>query len=157
MFLKNLMNKAKNIVDETEQIDDHFYAQVMDELAQGFKDKGLVGKAIAQCDGQEGKFDSIYMKLRAKDLQDKFKQSLQQKSISSDKTLLTKKYKQGYFEQLFKNEIKVQGYYSAEVGDIHDFIKDQKEYRGKIDSHEMIYYLEDDNNEYEDSFTFKLV
>ena len=65
------------------------YAQVMDELEQGSRDKGLWGKALADCEGDETKANAKYIKLRvvaladlmavANDMQSTFKESADDK------------------------------------------------------------------------------
>ncbi len=75
MFLKNLIKKAKTAVDTTEEIDNHFFAQVMEEIEKGFRDKGLHGKAIALSGGDDAKANAIYVELRAKALQEKYIES----------------------------------------------------------------------------------
>ncbi len=79
------INKPNNTIDDTEQIDDQFYAKVMDELDVAYKEKALVGKAIAQSDGNEAKFNSIYVKLRAKSLQDEAIKQIAQERIRKEK------------------------------------------------------------------------
>ncbi len=160
-----LIGKAKKVVDETEQIDECFYAEVIDELVQGYKDKGLVGKAIAQADGNEGKFDSIYMKLRAKALQEKAIQSmkleqtihlLDKKKQENIKSSIKERLEEGYFVKLFDEEIENKGYTKAFLGGKNIFKKSGKSYTGKVDYKRMRYVLANENNEYEDSFAFEL-
>jgi len=45
VFLNNLIKKVKTVVDTTEEIDNHFFAKVMEEIESGFKDKDIIGKA----------------------------------------------------------------------------------------------------------------
>ena len=87
-----LLNKFNRSIDETEQIDDKFYAKVIDELSKGIRDNGAVGKAIAQSNGDKGKFDSLYMKIRAKTLQDIYiqKEKKLDKEISNFAEILHK-------------------------------------------------------------------
>ncbi len=120
--LGRLWGEGKKIVDDTEQIDDRFYADVIDELSKGYKDKALVGKAIAQSDGNKARFDSIYMKLRARALQEEFveqPQEQEQKKIvlkfqAKEKQKLVSKinklYSSGYFLYLFKDKIREKGF-----------------------------------------------
>lgn len=160
----NILKKINKVVDETEQIDDRFYAEVIDELGQGFKDKAAVGKAIAQCDGDGTKFDSLYMKIRASALKDKYlldskkkrlEQKIEQEKYNSFKSNIKFRYQQGYFEKLFKNEIKNLGYSRPFLlHGTHDFKKNDKNYIGKINYEKMKYVLADENNEYVDSFSF---
>jgi hypothetical protein len=115
--LGNLVGTGRKIIDETEQINDCFYAQVMDELSEGYKDKALVGKAIAQSNGNEAKFDSIYIKLRAKSLQDTYQLTtkiINTKAISQQNKLskIKEKYQNGYFHDLYRDEIKQLGFTS---------------------------------------------
>ena len=108
----NIMKKLNKITDDTEQIDDRFYAEVMDEISKDFKDKAAVGKAIAQSDGNESKLDSIYITIRAKALQEQhrieknYKKSLELEHRSN----IDAKYSNGYFHKLFKDEIKKNGF-----------------------------------------------
>ncbi len=126
-ILSNIVGTGKKIVDDTEQIDDKFYGYVMDELAQDFKDQALVGKAIAQSNGDKEKLDSIYMRLRAKALQEEAEIAHAQQTIThaqqtivhanqleeaeiQGKKASSTLHKQGYLEQLFKTvEMKQDG------------------------------------------------
>ncbi len=85
MFLKNLVKKAKTAVDTTEEIDNHFFGQVMEEIENGFKDKNLHGKAIAMSGGDEAKTNSIYIELRAKALQEEYIEEQNAKYIQKAK------------------------------------------------------------------------
>ena len=161
----NLIKKVKNTVDETEQIHEQYYALVMDELGTGYKDKALVGKAIAQSDGNKEKFDSIYVKLRAKALQEKASQSmrleqtmhlLEKKEQEDIRVSIKKRLKEGYFAKLFNNEIKSKGYNRTFMGGKNTFKKNSEYYLGKIDYKRMRYVLADVNNEYKDSFPFEI-
>jgi len=158
--LGNLINQGKAAIDETEQIDEHFYAEVMDELSQGFKDKALVGKAIAQCDGNEGKFDSIYMKLRAKALQEK--NQLHNKItktgvISQQKKFakIRKDYQNGYFHDLYRDEIKQKGFTSPWYAPNRLFSHDVEFYT-KLDLEKMRFLIVDSKGNVIQSFHFKL-
>ncbi len=70
-MLKGLVKKFKSAVDDTEEIDEEFFAQVMKEIKDGYKEEGLEGKSIAMSGGEEKKANSIYMRLRAEALQEK--------------------------------------------------------------------------------------
>ncbi len=158
MFSK-LLKKIKNIINKTEQIDEQFYAKVMDELSVGFRDKALAGKAIAQSEGYEEKFHSIYIKLRAKYLQEEHIWEEQKKAleIKEQKELqysIKKRLAEGYFEKLFKEEIKKCGYKKVPLSK-NKFIKDNKRYYGKIDYEKNKYVLVDENNKYTDGFAFE--
>lgn len=171
MFGK-LLDKVKKAIDETEQIDDRFYALVMDELAEGFKDKAAVGKAIAQADGNESKFDSIYVKIRAQALQEDYwiqqrqlqeQQKIREEAIERKQSVdeqqrfnINERLEEGYFANLFAEEIKNKGYKKSNWGDKNKFRKNGKVYHGKIVYSKMLYVLADNNNEYEDSFSFQL-
>ncbi len=70
------MKKAnKAVSDPTEGVSDHFFAEVMEEMKKGFKDKGINGKAIALSGGDDAKANAIYVELRAKALQEKYIES----------------------------------------------------------------------------------
>ena len=56
-------------MDNTEEIDEKYFAQVMKEIRSGYKDDGLEGKAIAMSGGDESKANSIYVQLRAEVIQ----------------------------------------------------------------------------------------
>ena len=164
MFGK-LISKVKSSIDETEQIDECFYAQVMDELSEGYKDKALVGKAIAQSDGNKEKFNSIYIKLRAKTLQEETiktnKELQQQKKITyeKEKTLkysIQKRLSEGYFEHLFKKEIQDLGYKIKFGLGYNNYKKDGKNYYGKVNYKTMKYVLANEENKYFDSFSFEV-
>jgi len=163
MFGK-LISKLKNSVDETEQIDERFYAEVMDELAQGYKDKALVGKAIAQSNGNEAKFDSIYVKLRAKTLQEKDIQNmkLEQTKLFQDekeedrKTIIKEKLEEGSFAKQFYKQIEAKGYIKSYYWGKNTFKKNGEIYTGKIDYKLMRYVLANENNEYTDYVSFEI-
>ena len=73
-MLKEIVNKVKLAFDNTEEIneiDEKYFAQVMKEIKDGYKEDGLKGKPIVMSGGDESKVDSIYIKLRAEYLQDK--------------------------------------------------------------------------------------
>ncbi len=161
--LGKLWGEGRAVVDETEQIDDRFYAEVMDELSQGFKDKSAVGKAIAQSDGNEARFDSIYMKLRARALQeefikkDKFRLEQQQIEQIEQELLISSirtKYKKGLFERHFKDKIKSYGYTHPFLGPPNYFKKDGKWFHGKIDYKTMNYILVDEHEKVMNMFKF---
>jgi len=158
MFDK-LINKIKHTIDETEQIDEQFYAQVMDELSKGYKDKALVGKAIAQSNGNETKFNSIYVKLRAKDLQEKYRQKqVPTKYINKElPKSIAKKYIDGEFYKMFENEIKELGYYHPIFCySYNELKKDGKRYYGKVDYEKMYYLIVDKDNNVMHKFAFTL-
>jgi hypothetical protein len=142
----NVLNKLKKSVDETEQIDEQFYAQVMDELSEGYKDKALVGKAIAQSNGNESKFDSLYVKLRAKSLQDTYllnEQIIENERIIQNQRFasIRKKHADGYFHHMLSQEIIAKGYSIPVFAYANTFKKGREKYRGKIDYETMKYIL----------------
>ncbi len=65
----------------------------MEELENGFKDKGINGKSIAMTAGDEAKANSIYIELRAKMLQDEYIQELQEKELQK-RELQKKEFKE---------------------------------------------------------------
>ncbi len=87
MFIRNIIKKVKSTVDSaldpTEEVDNRFFAAVMEEIDNGIKDKGLEGKAIAMSGGDEKKADSRYVQMRAEVLQKKF-------SIDQEKLIVEK-------------------------------------------------------------------
>ena len=90
MFFKKVIKKAESIMDTAEDIDDCFFAEVMDELSDGYKEKGIYGKSIAMCAGDEAKINSIYIKLRAKSLEEEYKKIEDiKKTYRSDFAFLT--------------------------------------------------------------------
>jgi len=135
MFLKNLVRKIKSANDETEEIDNKYFAEVMDEIDRGFKDKGIKGKAIAISGGDDKKANALYIQMRAEFLQEKAYSvhilSLQQKKkdeesriIQKNKNVHTKdelyqaliKLKNKgawHFVELYKNELKEDGFTKA--------------------------------------------
>ena len=72
MFINNLIKKTKSVVDRTKDIDKKFFAQVMDEIENGVKDKGCEGKSIAMSSGDEAKANSLYIEIRAKEIKENF-------------------------------------------------------------------------------------
>jgi len=159
MFGK-VVNKFKKAIDSTEQIDDIFYAKVMDELSNGYKDKALVGKAIAQSDGNEAKFDSIYIKLRAQYLQEKKEQEQKIEIVDTnthhDKlNNARKQYNNGYFHNLFREDIKQKGFTSPWYAPNHLF-KNNIEYYTKLDLEEMKFLIVSPRGEVLHSFKFIL-
>ncbi len=156
----NIVNKLKKSVDETEQIADHFYAQVMDEISDGYKDKALVGKAIAQSDGTEAKFDAIYVKLRAKSLQDEQEQKNKIRKVEAisyqDKLENARgKYNEGYFHNLFRENINQKGFTSPWYAPNHLF-KNDIEYYTKLDLEEMKFLIVSPGGKVIHSFKFTL-
>ena len=156
----NILSKAKKAVDETEQIDDRFYAEVIDELSNGYKDKALVGKAIAQSDGNEGKFDSIYMKLRASALQEGYLRERTIKKIGNKKGLeererIEQQYKNGDFHKLFKKKIQQKGFKSHWYNEF-SLIKDEIEHYTKLDFKNKQFLIVDPDGKVIESFKFKL-
>ncbi len=169
-MVRNIANKLKKSLDDTEQIDDRFYAEVMDELNQGFKDKAAVGKAIAQCDGDESKFNSIYMKIRASTLQE---QSLiyQEQTKAEDENMeimknreinqknilkmeIDLKHTSGYFYKIFQDEIKENGFTRSWLPN-STFKKDGSRYTTRIDYIHMNYIIVNKKGEDVYSFNFE--
>ena len=70
-MLKELVKKFKSAVDDTEEIEEKYFAEVMKEIKDGYKEEGLEGKSIAMSGGDTNKANSIYMQLRAEYLQEK--------------------------------------------------------------------------------------
>jgi len=160
----NIINKLKKSVDETEQIADHFYAQVMDEISDGYKDKGLVGKAIAQSDGNEAKFDAIYIKLRAKALQNVFLRNSQAQKeqqymdeIEQNELNISikKRYLEGHFHHMFNQEIHAKGYTIPFLANNNTFRRNGQTYKGEIDYKTMHYILVDKQKRVMDKFKFQ--
>ncbi len=130
MFLKNVIKRAKSVVDTTEEIDNHFFAEVMDEMEKGHIDKGLNGKAIAMSSGDEAKAKSLYIEMRAKYLQEKFNYTVKEKRQQEEEkrqqeeekvktieqqeqmreSILTYLYDNYFFDKIFKKEIISSGY-----------------------------------------------
>jgi len=161
-MFKKIFKRIKNIVDDTEQIDEKFYADVMDEISQGFKDKALVGKAIVQSDGDESKFHPIYVKLRAEALQEKYREEYKKVQIEkqiakAQKEELNKSieynYIKGKFHLIFKEEIQRLGF-SSSLFAFNKFKKDGKTYLGKVNYDTMYYLIVDDSNQVIHRFKF---
>lgn len=157
MFFKNIIKKAKETIDSaldsTEEVDNHFFAKVIEEIEKGFKDKGLEGKAIAMTGGDKKKADSQYMQMRAEALQEEFiedqeevirekesaKLSLEaeekrikeekQKAFANDKVSriinqLVSGKSTKYFLNLYKNELEDEGYNQTSFFSTGDLEKD---------------------------------
>ena len=172
MFEK-IIKQVKNTVEETEQIDEQFYAQVVDEITAGYKDKGLVGKAIAQSNGNEAKFDSIYMKLRAKALQEEYirklnssptgnkiveKQKAEYYHLSKEmKNYIAGLHSQKYFHKLFSVELENEGYETFFLDgliDIKTLRKNGKKFKTDIDYDNMGFILIDKEGSIVNRFHF---
>jgi hypothetical protein len=67
---KETKRLARYKVAENRAQEAALYAQVMEELEQGNRDKGLWGKALAETEGDEAKANARYMKLRVQALAD---------------------------------------------------------------------------------------
>ncbi len=65
MFEKYKLNSAASRL-----IDEQFYEQVVNELAQGVKKNGLWAKALANSDGAEEKATALYIKYRVQSIKD---------------------------------------------------------------------------------------
>jgi len=146
MMFRTLVNKAKKILIDTEQIDEKFYAEVMDELINGFKDKGLLGKAIAQSNGNISKVDSIYIKLRARVLEEKFytQNRIEKNNIINQQNIIIniiKKYEDGYFHELFRDEIKDKGFTRPWYAHKTRLFKNNIEYYTKLDTENMKFII----------------
>ena len=90
-MLKNMVNKVKSALDNTEEIEEKFFAEVMKEIKDGYKEEGLEGKSIAMSGGDNDKANSIYVQLRAEYLQNKEVldrvRAIQKKEIEKEKEL----------------------------------------------------------------------
>ena len=64
-FWTNAKRLARFKVAENRAQEAAIYAQVVNELEQGFKDKGIWGKALVDSAGDETKAKARYLKLRA--------------------------------------------------------------------------------------------
>ena len=90
-MLKGLVKKFKSAVDDTEEIEKEIFAQVMKEIDDGFQDKGLLGKAKAKAGGDDNKSESIYIQIRAEELQ---------------KSIQEKRQIQGHLQQIEARKIR---------------------------------------------------
>ncbi len=164
--LGKLVGAGKKIVDDTEQIDSRFYAEVMDEISQGFKDKAAVGKAIAQSDGNEAKFDSLYVKIRAQALQEQF--MIRQETLEIEEehkesleralcTNLINKHIKGHFHILFKDELKKNGFKVTffSLNYTSCLRKDGHTYFSEIDCNNMDFIIKDSNGKIMHKFHIK--
>ncbi len=119
MFFKKVIKKAESLMDTVEDIDEHFFAEVMDEISDGYKDKGIYGKSIAMCAGDEAKINSLYIKLRAKALQEEYKK--EQIEVSRVNNLLIKMEHELEKEEIEKNnrifEMAKQGHLPEKIKD----------------------------------------
>ena len=142
-MLKGLVKKFKSAVDDTEEIDEKFFAEVMKEVKDGYKEEGLEGKSIAMSGGDTDKANSIYMQLRAEYLQNKEVLdrviAIRKKKLISD---ISTQHNSRYFHKLFKNEIKQKGF-STPWFNSFDFTKDGITYYTKIDFDHMDFLIID--------------
>ena len=163
-MFENILKKINKVIDATEQVDDRFYAEVMDEISRGFKDQALVGKAIAQADKIDKNYDSIYVKLRASLLQDKYikekKANQQQQQIKHKKQKklnysIQIRFNDGYFSTMFSKEIESKGYITSIFSGVNDFKKLRKKYHGEIDYKTMCYVIVSEQGEIMETFKFE--
>ncbi len=162
-MLGNMIGGIKGLFDDTEQIDDQFYAEVADELDRGYKDKAAYAKSIAQSEGDEAKATSLYIKIRAEALQEEYrqrnevarigrkKQQQNRQQLASD---IAKRYQDGYFHNLFKDEIMQKGFTSTWYAK-HILKKDGMEYRTGIDFDNMDFFIKDKKNKIIHRFHFE--
>ena len=141
MFEK-ILKTIKKKVDETEYIDNIYYAKVMDELEQGFRDKALVGKALAKAQGDEGRFNSIYIRLRAEALQERSNRIIKNTPTPLE---LARKDKKGYFQKYFERDLEKMGYRHPFYESTNTWIKDGNSYEAEFDTGDMSYKLYDED------------
>jgi len=67
-IINQLNNKLKGLKGRKRE--EIFYEIVLTEIEKGYKKKGLLAKALADCDGDQSKVESIYIKLRVQSLKD---------------------------------------------------------------------------------------
>ncbi len=144
MFLKNLVRKIKSANDETEEIDNKYFAEVMDEIDRGFKDKGIKGKAIAISGGDDKKTNALYIQMRAEFLQEKAysdhilsllqKKDEESRIIQENRNALAKdelyqaliklNNSEGVILELYKNELEKDGFTKASWYNLYPLKKD---------------------------------
>ena len=68
----NIFNKINNKLKgkEGRKREEILYEMVIAELEKGYKNKGLLAKALADCGGEKSKAESIYIKYRVQSLKD---------------------------------------------------------------------------------------
>jgi hypothetical protein len=143
MFFANIINKLKTTVDETEQIEDRFYAQVANELERGLKDKAAYAKSIAQSKGNDAEAKSLYIKIRAKTLQKEFEKN-------SD---IYQLFYSGYFNDVFKERFKENGFKTTTNYDILE--KYGRFFFTKINADKMEYIITDEEGNIVKKFYFE--
>ena len=141
-----LINKAKLLLTTTGRTNERFYADVMDELTNGFKDKALVGKTIVQSNGNISKSDSIYIELRAKKLQEihQTQNKIEKNNLIKQQhtfSIIRKKYENGYFHELFSDDIKDKGFTTPWYAHESRLFKNDIEYYTKLDTEEMKFLI----------------
>ena len=67
-IFKKLNNKLKG--KEGRKREEILYEMVIAELEKGYKNKGLLAKALSDCGGEKSKAESIYIKYRVQSLKD---------------------------------------------------------------------------------------
>ena len=110
-----LKNVIQNVVQKTIDVNDKFYGQVIDELSNGFKEKSALGRAIAQAHGDSKLVESLYVQIRALDLQIEYNKQveagkLQLKEVINSKNKIQTNYENNFYSEKFENILLLHGF-----------------------------------------------
>ncbi len=150
MHFDDILNKFKQDNCETEQVEDRFYTRVADELEKNYRDKGTYVKSIVESKGDKNKLESIYIRLRAKALQDDFYHKVMLEKHKEEKidAQIKKKEKILHIDKFkifihFENEIINKGFEKPWYYGALNFRKHSKIFYGEINSKSLKIKLSD--------------
>ncbi len=153
MHFDDILDKFKQDNCETEQVEDRFYTRVADELEKNYRDKGTYVKSIAESKGDKDKLESIYIRLRAKALQEAFyhkamldiqkqeKEKGKQEKLHSAILKMEKKIFKQFDYEIINKGFEKPWYYRYDR-----YSKNGKSYRGYIFQSFKIKLLDKDEN-----------
>ena len=159
MFIQSLIKKVKSVVDTAKDIDKNFFAQVMEEIESGFKDKGCEGKAIAMSNGDDEKANSLYIEIRAKELHENFlneqrelmvkaeKQKKFLKQVEQKKTNYIRDKGFNYFIDLYKGEFEANGFTKNSIFSVYHLKKGNSKFAVRLYAKQRELRIVDKNNE----------
>lgn len=157
---KTSKEEISNDIDE-----DSIYEQVMIEIEDDNKVKSTWAKALAQSEGNKDKTISLYIKYRTENIMSELrkihaekKDKVQKEDTSESKQYVMRYFEQGYFNNLFKNELKNKNYQVESYNRLTKKIDASKyeRYSTFVDYEKCLFFIIDKKGKIVDTFKYEI-